>query len=298
MRNLLNFLWKNYAFFLFLFFESISLSMLFSSGHQSAIFSYTSNQMAGKFYQTYDDIWQYFHLTQTNSDLMAENIRLRTQLEETKMIRDTTIFNEITILSDTFKLKNDTLIKDSIVFYRDTTKPNFEYISAKVISNSIRKPKNYLMLNKGKNQGIKKNMGVVGPYGGVGIVYAVSDDFCTVISFLNTQSLISAKIQRNNELGSLQWDGKNPSIAHLKSIETYIPIQIGETVVSSGFSHIFPEGILLGTIKDFHMVDGSNTYNIDIQLSTKFSKLKYVSIIRNRFYEEQIELERRNLHDN
>ena len=286
MRNLLNFLWKNYAIFLFLILETIAFSMVMSSGHQGAVFSYASNQWGGKAFSSYQSIHQYFKLSETNEQLVAENIYLRSQLKQSYLKRDYNSFDDIVIKSDTIK-------PDSIVFYYDTTSLTFEYINATVISNSVNKQQNYLMLNKGYQQGIRENMGVISSQGGVGIVYAVSDDFCTIISLLNTKTNISAKLYSSNELGNLKWDGRNPQIAHLTSIETYIPIHTGDSVVSSGFSHIFPEGVLLGTIKDFYIEASENTYTIEVLLSTKFSQLNQVTIIRNRFYEEQIELERR-----
>ncbi|NOR87821.1 MAG: rod shape-determining protein MreC [Bacteroidales bacterium] len=281
MLNLLNFLWKNYAFFLFLLLESIALSMVVSSGHQGAVFAYTSNQMGGQAFSSWKSITHYFSLAEANEQLSAENIRLHHNLAQSYLDRNTSVF-------DSISMKNDSLETEETM---DTLVQSFDYISAKVISNSIHKQKNYLMLNKGSKQGVQVNMGVLGPNGCVGIVYSVSNDFSTVISLLNTDTRISAKLLSNNELGSLIWNGNNPNLAQLSSIETYIPIHVGDTLISSGFSHIFPEGILLGTIKDYHKVAGENTYQITIKLSTRFSNLQYVSIIRNRFYEEQKLLE-------
>lgn len=281
MLNLLNFLWKNYAFFLFLLLELIGLSMVVSNGHQSAIFAYSSNQIGGSAFNSWQSIVHYFSLGEANEQLVKENNDLRSQLSSSFIERDLQVFDSISITDSlpTSQKPLDTLIQV------------FDYMGAKVISNSVHKQKNYMMINKGRNQGIKKNMGVIGPDGIVGIVYSVSNDFSTVISLLNIKTRMSAKIKNNNELGNLQWDGQKQNIAQLNSIETYIPIHVGDSIISSGFSHIFPEGILFGTIQDYHKKAGDNNYYISVKLSTNFSNLHYVSVVRNKFYEEQILLE-------
>ncbi len=281
MLNLLTFLWRNYAFFLFLFLETIALSMVVSSGHQSAVFAFMSNQVAGQTFNSWQSVSHYFHLSEANKQLSEENIFLRSQSKQSFLDRDSKQFDSIFINQDTTSLKKI-----------DSLSPAFDYLSAKVISNSVHKQKNYLMLNKGRDQGVSKNMGVIGTNGCIGIVYSVSKDFCTVVSVINTKTRISAKIYSNQELGSIHWNGINPQKAQLKSIETYIPLHIGDTIISSGFSHIFPEGILIGTIADFHTSPGNNTFEIHVNLSTNFSTLNYVTIIRNHHYEEQMLLEK------
>lgn len=284
MLNLLNFLWRYYAFFLFIILEILALSLVVSNGHQSAVFAYTSNQIGGNAFSSWQSIVQYFNLKEANIQLVEENNHLRSQLKESYLDRVDKAFEPITIA--------DSLLWQDSLHPSQNEKPiqieNFEYLGAKVISNSIHKQKNYLMLNMGKRQGIKENMGVIGPQGAVGIVYSVSDDFSTAISLLNIKTQISAKLKANNELGSLKWDGSDPNSAQLYSIETYIPIHVGDTLITSGFSHIFPENILLGTIEDYHKTEGSNTYTISIKLQTDFSNLQFVSIVRNKFYEEQL----------
>lgn len=285
MLNLLHFLWKNYAFFLFILLEIIGLSMVVSNGHQSAVFAYSSNQIGGRAFNSWKSITQYFKLQEANEQLVAENARLRNELSTSFLQRDRQIFNDILI--------PDTLTPlDSLRYYSlDTLTPAFDFISAKVISNTTNKQKNFLMLNKGSEHGIRQNMGVIGPNGVVGIVHSISNDFCTVLPVININSRISVKLKHNNELGTLTWDGKDDNFAQLMSIETYIPIHVGDSIVTSGYSHIFPEGILLGKIQDYHTIDGDNNYAISVKLSTAFSKLQYVSIARNLYYEEQLLLQ-------
>jgi rod shape-determining protein MreC len=282
MLNLLHFLWKNYAFFLFILLELIGLSMVVSSGHQSAVFAYSSNQLGGRAFNSWESIIQYFNLQETNEQLVNENARLRKQIQNSFLNRDQVSFDTISI--------PDTLApQDSLRMHQlDSMSPSFDYIAAKVISNTTHKQKNYLMLNKGSQQGVKENMGVIGQNGVVGIVHSISNDFCTVIPIININSRISVKLKKNHELGTLTWDGKDDNFAQLMSIETYIPINVGDSIVTSGFSHIFPEGILLGKIQDYHKIPGDNNYAISVKLSTEFSKLQYVSIARNLYYEEQL----------
>lgn len=289
MQNLLNFLWKNYAFILFIILELIALSMVVSYGHQSAVFAYSSNQVGGKVFTSWQSIIHYFNLGIANEQLVEENNRLRKLLPQSFIDRDIRVFDTTSLFQDSL-LTWDTI--EQKIIPTDTSIYAFEYIGAKTISNSVHKQKNYLMLNKGYNQGIRENMGVIGPDGVVGIVYSVSKDFSTVVSLLNTKTRISSKLKTNNELGILQWDGKDRNIAQFNSIETYTKIQVGDTIITSGFSHIFPEGISLGSIKDYHQKTGSNTYHISVKLSTQFSKLQYVTIVKNRFYDEQIILEK------
>jgi len=254
--------------------------MVVSSGHQSAIFSYSSNQVGGNALNSWHSITHYFKLAEANEQLAAENIALRKQLKTSFIDRDKQTFNFLAINTQTDSLAIDSLSR------------TFDFISSKVVSNTIHKQKNYLILNKGLRQGVKKNMGVIGSHGVVGIVYSVSKDYCTVISLINIKTRISAKLLSNNELGSLQWNGEKPNIAQLTSIETYIPISKGDTIITSGYSHIFPEGILLGTIDNYYIDNNKNTYHIDVQLSTHFSSLQYVSIIRNKYYNELMLLEK------
>jgi rod shape-determining protein MreC len=282
MLNLLNFLWKNYAFFLFVLLQIAALSMLVSSGHQSAVFSYSSNQIGGRMLNSWESVMEYFKLKKVNEELSAENVRLRNQLNQKKT-------NDID-LSFPKIITNDST-PDTIsaqILQSDSSTKHFDFLVAKVISNSIHKQKNYLMLNKGSRHGIANNMGVIGPKGVVGIVNSLSKDYCTVIPIISISSKISSKIKNNNELGTLIWDGQDHKTAQLINIESYIEINVGDSVVTSGYSYIFPEGLMLGTVRDYYTNEGANTFSVLIDLSTNFSSLKYVSIARNLNYQEQL----------
>ena len=147
------------------------------------------------------------------------------------------------------------------------------------------------MLNKGSNHGIKKNMGVIGPNGIVGVIFETSGDFSSGISLLNIKQSVSAKIKKNNELGSVVWDGVSREYGQLDAIENYVPIAIGDTIITSGYSHIFPGGENIGTIAEFSEIPGKTSWRIRVKFNTNYSALMWVNVARNLNYEQQMALE-------
>jgi rod shape-determining protein MreC len=146
------------------------------------------------------------------------------------------------------------------------------------------------MLNKGRRDGVHENMGIVGPNGIVGVIFETSEDYSTAISLLNIKLRVSAKLKKNNELGTFIWDGISPQFGLLDAVENYVPIAVGDTIITSGFSHIFPEGEYIGTVEDYSEIPGRTSWSIKVKFSTHFSKLFWVSIARNLNYEQQMEL--------
>jgi rod shape-determining protein MreC len=278
MRYLLHFLWKNYAFLLFLILELIALTFIVNGNkHQSAVFYSIANQYGGKFFTSYSNMRSYFHLNEANELLSIENAYLKDQLLSSQFALDSTNFESFTTLSENTET--------------DSTKFLFDFISAKVISNSTNRQKNYIMLNKGSKHGIRKNMGIIGPNGIVGVIFEVSKDFSSGISLLNIKQSVSAKLKHNNELGILIWDGDSPLYGQLDAVENYVPIAIGDTIITSGFSHIFPEGENIGVVEEFNEIPGKTLWNIKVKFNTNFKQLFWVSIARNLNYEQQIALE-------
>lgn len=278
MRYLLHFLWKNYAFLLFLILELISLVFVVNGNkHQSAVFSSIANQYGGKVFTSYSNMRSYFHLKEANELLSIENAYLKDQLLSSQFALDSTNFQSFTPLAE--------------IILTDSTKFLFDFISAKVISNSTNRQKNYIMLNKGSKHGIRKNMGIIGPNGIVGVIFEVSEDFSSGISLLNIKQSVSAKLKHNNELGILIWDGVSPLYGQLDAVENYVPIAIGDTIITSGFSHIFPGGENIGVVEEFDEIPGKTLWNIKVKFNTSFTQLFWVSIARNLNYEQQIALE-------
>ncbi len=284
MRYLLQFLWKNSAFFLFLILELISFVLIVNENqHQSAVFATFSNQVGGKMFASYSNLRSYFHLRDANSLLANENANLKRQIQLLKALNDSTRKQAFgpSYLSGLFRA--------------DSSKSTFDFVSARVVSNSTNKQKNYIMLSKGSKQGVKKNMGIIGPDGIAGIVFETSDDFSTAMSLLNTKLRISAKLMNSDELGSLIWEGKSDRVGQLDAVENYVPIAIGDTIVTSGFSHIFPEGELIGTVEEFEEIPGKTAWKIQVKYFTDFSRLHRVSVCRNLNYDQQKRLETNSL---
>jgi len=280
MRYLLHFLWKNYAFFLFLILELFSLVLVVNANkHQSVVFSNIANQYGGKVFSSYTNTRNYFHLKEANSILAAENARLKKQIQALHLTNDSTQTQE-------FRALDSLLIANT-----DSLHPVFDFIAAKVVSNSTNRQKNYIMLHKGRKDGVRENMGIIGPNGIAGVIFETSEDYSSGISLLNIKLNVSAKLKNSNELGTLIWDGKSADYGKLDAIENYVPLHIGDTVVTSGFSHIFPEGERIGTIADFKTIPGKTAWDIKVKYLTDFSRLYWVNIVRNQNYEQQKQLE-------
>lgn len=277
MRSLFRFLLRNYFFMLFLALETISLVLMVSfNNYQRVKFVNSSNDLAGGIYERFSSLNDYFSLSRTNAKLAEENAELRQKIDRLNSIYEK--YPPIT--------KSDTI-----------DAPAYVFTSAKVISNSVNKSFNYITINKGSRQGIKPDMGIVGTDGVVGVITNVSANYATGLSLLNKKLSIPAKITKNNYFGSLVWDGEHYNTADLKEIPFHIMVEVGDTVVTSGYSNIFPEGIMIGTITKFDVESGTNFYNIKVQLSTNFKALKYVYLVQNNKRQEQLKLESNNSND-
>jgi rod shape-determining protein MreC len=225
--------------------------------------------VSGGLYNGYASISEYFKLKETNKDLIRENTRLRSALQ----------------CEIQYKLENDLLERDTVF------EAEYYFTSARVINNSVNRRYNYITLNKGARHGVVPDMGVVADNCVVGIVLNVSERYCTVISILNERSIINAKIKQNDYFGPLSWGGKDYRKVSLDEIPFHVHLGEGDTIVTSGYSSIFPEGLLLGTISDFRHEGGDNFYKISVQLMTDFRNLVNVDIIRKRDTEEILDLE-------
>jgi rod shape-determining protein MreC len=162
---------------------------------------------------------------------------------------------------------------------------------AKVVNNSTNRRSNYLTLDRGSLQGVKPEMGVISPDGIVGIVKDVSEHYCSVISFLHKDSRISARVKKNGFIGSMVWEGYDARTGSLKDIAKHVKLAVGDTIVTSSFSAIFPEGVMIGKIGKLNSNTGVNFQEIDVRLSTPFSSLSHVYIVDNVMKEEQQQLE-------
>lgn len=271
MRYLFAFLLRNHFIFLFLVLEVVSIILVVENTYyqHSKIIKGTS-EITGSIQNSVNNIHQYLHLKESNKALAEENARLRAQLMSSYLLTDTATFSKV-----------DTALKQQ-----------YHYLEAKVISNSVTSRNNYLMLDKGSKHGIKPDMAVIAPDGVVGIVSKVSENFSWVISILHKQSKISARIRKNGFVGTVTWDGLNYFHGKLQYIPANGQIAKGDTVVTSGYSHIFPPNMMIGTIRNFSVDKGNNFYNIDINFSQDYNKLSFVYVVTDFYRDEKIMLER------
>ncbi len=269
MRSLINFLLRIHFLLLFILIEVFSISLLINKNNfHKAKFVNLTRQVTGNFYTKTTKLKQYLSLAEENNRLAEENNRLLNIIEST--YKSDEIF---------FRSVNDTIFNQ-----------RYMYTSARIINNSINKKHNFLTLNKGNQQGLRPEMAVVSDGSIVGIVKGVSKNYATVISLLNLDLRISSKVKKNGYFGSLNWDGKGYQTAILNEIPLHADIQVGDTIITSGFSSIFPEGILVGYISDFEEKRGS-FYEIEVKLSTDFKSLGNVNVIGNLLQIEKLKLE-------
>jgi len=269
MRNLVRFILRYQLVFIFLVMEILSFTILvqYNRFHRAGFLNITRN-IQGFTYSRLGNLKNYLYLRKINQQLVNENNLLLNQLDHYKQSM----------------ANNPMMTGDSLPGRKYT------YIPAKVLNNSVTRQYNFITLNKGRNHGINPEMAVVSPNGVVGVVYAVSGNFSTVISLLNRDFRISAKIKRNDYYGSLSWTGTDHYTAILSEIPYHVDVRVGDTIVTSGYSAIFPEGILIGVISDFD-IEESNFYRVEVKLSVNFKNLVYVNILRNMLRKEQIDLE-------
>ena len=298
MRNLLRFFAKNYFILLFVLIEIVCFVLIFNyNNYQKVRFINSSNVITGSIYESYNSISGYFKLKQVNQELSEQIADLQNQLQKFEIVPveslapihslDTLNDDSLTIETDTVQTQ-ELIIKDSI---------QYQYISTRVINNSVNKQHNYITLNKGSNDGIEPDMGIIGPKGVVGIVTNVSANYSTGPTILNTRWKVSAKIKKNNYFGSLGWDGFNPQIAQLNEIPYHVDLAIGDTIVTSGYSSVFPEGVLIGFVEDFNQESGENFYSINVRLSSSFQALQNVEIIKNTQSSEVLSIQENTMTD-
>jgi rod shape-determining protein MreC len=270
MRNLLRLIVRYYFFFLFLFLEAAAIILVVqNNSFQRAGFIGLSRSVEGFFYETFGGIREYFILRQTNRELQMENTLLRNQLDGLQQMNRATAGPAL----------------DSLPVRK------FTYLPAGVINVSTNKQLNFLTLDKGRHHGVEPEMAVVSPRGVVGVIYAVSGNYASVIPLINRNFRLSAKIRRNGYFGSLSWPGTSYDHAVLEEIPYHAELMEGDTIVTSGYSAIFPEGILVGTVESFEALEG-NFYTIRVKLSVDYKTVSHVNVIRNLLREEQLELER------
>jgi len=269
MQNIIRFIAKYSTFLLFILLQSCALYLLFNynSFQQSTLFS-SSNKINAFLFTAEETVTGYFHLKDNNNALQKQNIDL-----ELKVAR---LEKSLLNFTDT----------SGIALLRMKEADEFSLIPGRVIKNSVSRMRNYLTLNIGRVDGVLPKMGVANAQGIVGVVSHVSEHYSVVIPVLNPEIRISCKLKKSNASGSLFWEGMDRRFAFLQEIPPYVTVSKGDTVVTSGYSDIFPEGIMVGTVDEYEVGEDANFLKLKVRLSTRFDAISNVRVVRFKHREE------------
>ena len=263
MQQLLAFLYRFRIFGYFIFLELLCFWLLTRyNRYYNASFFNSSNSIAASVQASRNQFDAYLNLQTVNQELAEENARLRQAMAD--------------------QIQSQTQI--------DST-AQYTYVPAKVVNSEYRRSENFLTVNKGSRDGVAPGMGVISPLGVVGIVKSSSRHYSTVTSLLHQELMVSSQLAGTRTLCTTQWDASNPLQSKVRYIPRHIPVSVGDSVVTSGFNAIFPEGMLIGTVREFTLTDESPFYDTTIDLASDFTSLRLVYIIQNQFKEEIDSLE-------
>ena len=271
MNSLLRLLTRLGAVFLFLLLEGVCFYfIIYYNQEQGQLFLKSSNQVVGSIQSRIKRIQNYAKLRQDNQDLVEEIIELRQRLGNAYYDNTASI---------------DTALADSSAL------PLFTFIDAEVVNNSVSLKNNFLTLNKGSEHGLRPHMGVISNDGVVGVVREVSAHYSVVMSVLHSKTRITAEVVSKGYFGALVWENQDPRFMFLEDVPKHHFVELGDTVQTSRFSHIFPEGIPIGTVSDFSIPEGTSDFRIKVRLSTAMGRIRQVLIVNNLMSQEIDELE-------
>ena len=258
MQRLFLFLLNYRAFIFFVILEVFcSWLIIQNNQYQSASFFNSANRLAATTMMVSSDVKSYFFLKEVSQQLSEENARLREQLSSAGQGH---LFLTTEDLPSTLR---------------------YTYEPAKIINKTTNRFHNYLTIDKGFGNGIHPGMGVIGPNGIVGKIKASSARFSTVISILNTGVLVSSLITSSNTFCTTNWGGRDPQYSNLLYVPRHVSLSVGDTVITSGYNAIFPEGIDIGTIEEVQISDEATFYDVRVKLSTDFSSLAAVYVVKS-----------------
>ena len=274
MRNLLEFLSKYYHWLLFAVLEVTGFVLIFQfNSYQGSVWFTSANAVVGKLYELESSIESFFSLTKVNKDLTLRNFYLERQVNQLSRLyydltKDTTIAerNELEFLS------------------------RYKLIPAKVVSNSVDRNDNLMTIDRGSKDGVEKDMGVACGNGVVGVVYLVSDHYSVVMPVLNYHSRISCAIRRRGYFGYLKWQGGDANIAYVEDVPRHAKFKRGDWVETSGYSSIFPPGVLVGKIIEVYNSRDGLSYRLKVQLTTDFGNVRDVCVISDKGIAERTRL--------
>jgi rod shape-determining protein MreC len=270
MRSLLNFLARYNNLIIFLFLEGIAIYLLATGNnyHNTRIMNGMRGMSQG-LEEKIHNIQNYISLREINERLADENTYLRNSIDKLGYGVNSLFFS----------------VDDSVYFQQ------YLHTSAVITDNTVNRQKNFITLNKGSRQGIMTDMAVISGESVVGVIVGCSDNFSVAMSLLNLDFKLSARIRSNGYFGSLSWDGRDYKYALLSEIPQHVSVNRGDTIETTGYSAIFPEGIIIGTVSDYEKI-GGDFYLIKVALKTDFKKIHFVDIISNLKKREQLELEK------
>ncbi len=272
MKEIIKLILKYHFTIIFILLEIISFSLIvMHNSYQRTVFSGYAASFFGSISAVVTDIDDYFYLKVTNEKLVAENTNLRSQIEELKKALPSKD-------RDSLWIKNDSIDVDYV------------FRTAEMINSGFNKTKNYITIDKGQADGIRAEMAVCSSEGVVGVVERASKHYAKVIPLINTNLRVSAKIKKNGYYGSLQWDGDDYRYSYLNDIPFHVNAEVGDTIVTSGFSTIFPEGKLIGFVESVNK-ETANFLSIKVKLATDFKRISDIYVIAYTKKQEQQQLE-------
>lgn len=267
MRNIFLFIRRYFNFLVFVVLQVLCIVMIvqYSNYHQ-AMFGNSANRITGKVNSQYDRIEYYFQLKKTNDSLVKANELLYNKLAANFSLPDSG-FREVI----------DTMRLDSIQQYR-----KFTYLHGKVVANAVTSPSNFIVLQSVNTPLMRVGMGIVGPNSEVvGVITDISGEFAVVMSLLHKDSKISGKLLKTGETGTISWDGKYPNLVSLAGIPKSTKLAKGDSVITSGFSTIFPKGLLIGRVEEVFLEKTTNNYRVVVRTATNFNNLEWAYAINN-----------------
>ncbi len=271
MRNLIDFLVKYSTAMLFMLLVLLSCILLFTGNtYQQSVYLTSANAFAGSIFEVGQSVTGYFNLRNINQDLQQRNASLENEVLNLK--------NEIAYLKTIVPLDSATEAR--------IPSARFDFVMATVINNSTHRPRNFFTINRGSADGIMPGMGVVDQNGIVGIVNVTGKKSARIISVLNETQRFSVKVKGSNYVGSLSWKEGNPAIAYVEELPRHVKYNVGDTIVTSGYSTTFPEGIPVGFVMGQGHTTDDNFYTLKVHLAADFSQLSTVRVIRDEFKAE------------
>ncbi len=271
MKNFFAFLSSYHKEFLAIALQVLCLTVFFiNNSFQRLTIISSSNTVIGEVYTEKNNLTKYFNLQEQNEMLAKENAMLRSRVKEAFFLSSRKSFYR----TDSTQLQQ------------------YQFYTARSINATTNLQSNFITLNKGIMQGIRKDMGVISPRGLVGVVVNVSNNYSTVLPVINNRFTASVEIKRTKNFGLLKWDGVNSRYARIEDIANHARIVRGDTVITRASSAIYPTGIMVGIVDEIEQPEGSNYLDLKIKLSVDFSKISTVYVINNLLKKEQLQLEK------